>query len=72
MTTTPVVPEDNETESKRDTGDGEDAVLWPCFCSVGPCRKVIACWEGLGGFEYAEGHGEHGKDDETAAEVYSS
>lgn len=44
----------------------------PGISASGPGREVVAGCEGLGGVEDGKGHGDHGEDDETAAEVYAS
>lgn len=72
VTSSPVVPEDEKTESERNTRCCENDLLWPSFGTVGPCWETVSWWEGSGCIEDGECYGNHGENDETAAEIYSS
>jgi hypothetical protein len=69
VSTTPVGPEDDQGESKRNTGNRETDILGPCLGACGPGWKVVTLRQGLGSVEDGEGCRKHGKDDKTAREI---
>ena len=61
--------DDAEGHGEGDAGDAEEGYLGPCFLTLCPGWEFASWGNGFCGVEYGEGGGEHGEDDETAAEV---
>jgi hypothetical protein len=67
-----VSEEDGDTDGEREAGHAEDEELGPGLGVGCPRGEGVLAREGLGGVEDGEGGGDHGEDDEGAAEVDTS
>jgi hypothetical protein len=67
-----IAPEDENAHEKRYTGDGQESDLRPYLCLWCPCGQAISRWYSPCCVEDGKCGGEHGQDDETAGEVYTS
>ena len=69
MSAAAIADEDEDADGEGDAGGGENELLWPRVGFRRPWGHAVLCWESLGGVEDGEGGGQHGEDDQAAAEV---
>lgn len=72
MSSAAVCDKDQDRDSERHAGHGEDELLGPGVGSVGPRGHLALLGERLCGVEDGKGRRQHGEDDERAAEVDTS